>query len=86
MVFSSLVESDNIYMPWDICRTLGQHIRILRKKYDLTQYELAENAGISTKYLQNLEGKNPKKATIVTLQKLAKGFNIPMWQLLKFKK
>lgn len=67
-----------------ICRKLGKRIRELRDKHDLTQEELAARADISLKYLQNLEGKNPKKATVVTLSKLGKGFGLPLWKFLKF--
>ena len=70
----------------DICLQLGDRIKQLRKKNKLTQDELADRANISIKYLQNLEGKNPKKASIVTLEKLAKGFNIPLPKILDFKK
>ena len=72
-------------MPNDICPQIGRQIRCLRIKSNLTQEALAEKSGISTKYLQNLEGKNPKVASVVTLEKLAKGFGIPLWKLLKFK-
>ncbi len=72
-------------MPNNICLQLGKQIRCLRIKYNLTQEALAEKSGISTKYLQNLEGKNPKVASVVTLEKLAKGFGIPLWKLLKLK-
>ena len=72
-------------MVKDIRLQLAQQIRRLREKQGLTQDELAGRAGISTKYLQNLEGNAPKKATVVTLQKLANGFKIPAWKLLQFK-
>ena len=72
-------------MPNDVCLKLGRQIRLLREKNQLTQEELASRANISTKYLQNLEGKKPKVASIVTLEKLAKGFNIPIWELLRIK-
>jgi transcriptional regulator with XRE-family HTH domain len=72
-------------MAKDIRFQLAQRLKELRKHHSLTQDGYADRAGISTKYLQNLEGKNPKKATIVTLQKLAKGFDIPVWKLLLFK-
>ena len=68
-----------------VCFELGKRIRYLRAKYEFTQEELASRANISTKYLQNLEGKNPKVASIITLDKLAKGFGIPLWELLKIK-
>jgi len=75
----------NKYMSNNACYQLSSQIRTLRIKYNLTQEALAEKSGISTKYLQNLEGKKPKVASILTLEKLAKGFNIPLWKLLKFK-
>ena len=71
-------------MAKDIRIQLAHQIKGLRKKHSLTQDELADRSGISTKYLQNLEGKNPKKATIVTLQKLADGFKITPSKLLEF--
>ena len=71
-------------MKTDVRHQLGRQIIRLRIKNNLTQEALAERAGISTKYLQNLEGKRPKKATVVTLEKLAKAFKIPIWKLLKF--
>ena len=67
-----------------ICIKLGEKIRLLREKRHLTQGELAARAGISTKYLQNLEGKRPKVASIITLEKLAKGLGIPVWKILHF--
>ena len=61
-------------MTEDICIKLGKKLRELREKHALTQEDLAHRSGISTKYLQNLEGKTPKIASIVTLAKLAKAF------------
>ena len=72
-------------MSNNACVQLSKQIRALRIKQNLTQEALAEKSGVSTKYLQNLEGKKPKVASILTLEKLAKGFNIPLWKLLKFK-
>jgi len=46
---------------------------------------LAEKSGNNTKYLQNLEGRKPKVASVVTLEKLTKRFDMPLWKLLKFK-
>ncbi len=71
-------------MDKNICIKFGKHIRNLRMKHRLTQDQLAERSGISTKYLQNLESPNPKKASIVTLEKLAKGFDIPLPKILAF--
>ena len=67
-----------------ICYRIGKRIVQLRRKQGLTQEELAERAGISYKYLQMLEGKKPHKASVVILERLAKGFKIPLWKLFKF--
>lgn len=72
-------------MKEDIVKQLGQRIRALRKKYKLTQEELAGRSRISLKYIQNLEGKNPQNPSLEILQKLSDGFGIPLWQLLKSK-
>ena len=68
----------------DICIKLGERVRRLRKNKALTQDQLAEKAGISTKYLQNLEGKTPKVASIITLEKIAKAFKMTPSQLINF--
>src|SRR3989338_1322167 len=68
----------------DVVSNIGKHIRILRRKHKLTQEELAGRAHISLKYVQNLEGKTPQNPSLVILQKLADGFGIPLWKLLKF--
>jgi transcriptional regulator with XRE-family HTH domain len=85
MVVYKYFALNNGRMANDIRLRLGKRLRILRKKFKLTQEELASRAGISTKYLQNLEGKNPKTASILTIEKIAKGFNITIWQFLKFR-
>lgn len=85
MVVKYILSLDNEFMFKNICVRLGENIKALRTKHKLTQEELAHKAGISTKYLQNLEGKNPKKASVVTLEKLAKGLGIPIWEILKIK-
>jgi len=71
-------------MKRDICYRVGRKIVQLRHKHGLTQEELAERAGVSYKYIQMLEGKKPNKASIVVLEKIAKGFRIPICKLLKF--
>ncbi len=84
MVVRKCFAPDNGRMAETICIKLGKRIRDLRKKNNLTQEELAASASISTKYLQNLEGKDPKTASIITLEKLAKAFKITPSQLLIF--
>jgi transcriptional regulator with XRE-family HTH domain len=68
----------------DVRLQFGRHIRTLRKEQGLTQEELARRSRVSIKYLQALEGKKPYSATIVTLKKLADGFDMPLWKMLKF--
>lgn len=71
-------------MPKNVRLRLGERLRALRMAQNLTQDAFARRAGVSTKYLQNLEGKTPKRATIESLEKLAKGADMPLWKLLKF--
>lgn len=78
------VHTKIIAVKQDVVSHLGKHIRILRRKHQLTQEELAGRAHISLKYVQNLEGKTPQNPSLVILQKLADGFGIPLWKLLKF--
>ena len=65
-------------------RQLGVRIRFLRQEQSLTQEKLASLSGISLKYIQNLEGKNPQNPSLEVLQRLAGGFSLPLWKLLKF--
>jgi len=65
-------------------RKLGFKIYTLRQKSGLTQTELAEKAQISVKYLQNLEGRNPKNPSFDVLVRIAKALNTELWKLLKF--
>jgi transcriptional regulator with XRE-family HTH domain len=68
----------------DLILQFGRHIRSLRKKHKLTQEELAGRSRISLKYIQKLEGKTPQNPSLVIAQKLADGFEIPLWKLMKF--
>jgi transcriptional regulator with XRE-family HTH domain len=67
-----------------IALQLARRIRLLREKKGLTQRELAQRSGVGDKYLQDWEGTMPHNAGILTLQKLAKGLGVPVWELLKF--
>jgi transcriptional regulator with XRE-family HTH domain len=71
-------------MPKDIHTALAKRLRQLRQKEGLTQEALSNRSGVSLKYLQNLEGRDPYNPTIEILQKLADGFEVPLWKLLKF--
>lgn len=39
----------------NIAMTLSEHIKEKRKKYDLTQVELAERAGVGLRFIRDLE-------------------------------
>lgn len=70
--------------PEAIALKLGRRIRLLRKQRGWTQEELADRAKVGFKYLQDLEGTQPHNASVVTLQKLARAFDIEPQELLKF--
>lgn len=72
-------------MKETINHQLGHEVRALRKKYGLTQEGLAGTSGISLKYIQRIEGKDPSDIGLEMLEKLAKGFDISLSELLKFK-
>ncbi|MFA5800057.1 MAG: helix-turn-helix transcriptional regulator [Candidatus Peribacteraceae bacterium] len=71
-------------MAQNIRPLLAKRLRYLRQKKNLTQESLSNRSGVSLKYVQNLEGKTPYNPTLETLQKLADGFEIPLWKLLRF--
>ena len=85
MVVKEFLNPDNGHMAEKtICTKLGRRIRALRDKHNLTQEEFSAKANISTKYLQNLEGKRPKAASIVTIEKIAKAFGMNISQFFRF--
>jgi transcriptional regulator with XRE-family HTH domain len=60
--------------------TVGQNIRKLRKKLELTQYELATEIHIDGNYISALEtGK--RTASIGMYENIAEALGVPMWQL-----
>ena len=67
-----------------LAQKVQTRLRTLREEHKLTQEKLAQKAGISLYYLQLLEGKKPKNPSLLVLEKLAKAFDMPVWQLVKF--
>ena len=61
--------------------TFAQTLKSLRTSHKLTQEELAHLSGIDYKYLQKLEGSKPSSPTLETLEKLSKGLNISLVEL-----
>jgi transcriptional regulator with XRE-family HTH domain len=68
-------------MAKDIRIQFSNRLRKLRTDAGMTQEELARKAGISVKYLQNLESDEPKNPTLVSLEKIAKGLNMALKEL-----
>ena len=63
---------------------LGKRLRGLRAKRRLTQEQAAELIGLSLRYYQKLESKDPRDTRIETLERIAKGFKLSLNELLKF--
>ena len=61
----------------------GKEVRRLRNKTGWTQKELAKRAGLSRRYLQEIESKNPPDVTIDTLKKIADGFRRNISEILR---
>ena len=66
-----------------VTRKFSEGIKSLREKRNWTQEELAEKSEISYKNIQYLESKEPTCPSLITINKLAKAFNITVSQLLK---
>ena len=67
----------------DINNIFATRLRELRKSKGLTQEQLAERSDIDYKYLQKLEGKNPSSPTLSVLEKLSRGLEISLSELIK---
>jgi len=57
-----------------IYRTLGEAVRVERKKARLSQEELAEKAGFTRNYIGDIE-RGDKKATVEALARIAKALH-----------
>lgn len=61
---------------------LGQRIRDLRVKKELTQTELADRSGVASNYIAMLE-RGERNPTYLTLLKLASGCQVSISELVK---
>lgn len=66
-----------------ITLNFSKTLKKLRTEKGMTQEELAQLSGVDYKYLQKLEGQTPSSPTISTLDKLSKGLNISLIDLIK---
>lgn len=62
---------------------LRRRLRELRKKAGLTQEAFAEKAKFSYKYYQGIERGQWTNLRLRTLEKLADGYGVELWELLK---
>jgi transcriptional regulator with XRE-family HTH domain len=62
---------------------LRKRLRELRKKAGLTQEAFAEHAKFSYKYYQGIERGQWTNLRLRTLEKLAEGYGIELWELLR---
>lgn len=61
----------------------GKRVRELRLKRGWAQRELARRAGISKRYLQRIESKQPPDVTLDTIAKISSAFRIKVsWILI----
>ncbi|WP_338669392.1 helix-turn-helix domain-containing protein [Pseudodesulfovibrio methanolicus] len=65
----------------DLAKRLGGRIRKLRKSRGQTQEQLAQEAGVSDKYLSEVE-RGVSKVSVEVLDKVASGLNVELRDLL----
>ncbi len=65
----------------DILSLIGAKIQSIREKNGVTQDQLGERAGINAKYVSAIE-RGQKNLTILTLEKIAKGLDVELFELL----
>ena len=67
--------------PWHPEQSLGEFIRIYRKRLGLTQVEVAQAAGVSRNELSLLENDHAQGVTVATLDGLRRPLGVTMTQL-----
>lgn len=67
----------------DIKQRIGKRIKDLRKENNnMTQDDLSELTDIDRTYISDVE-RGKRNIAIVNLEKIAKAFNLELWELLK---
>lgn len=59
-------------------KKLANRLKALREERGLTQEEAAKKCGIKYKYYQEHEGNRPRDVRLSTMEKLARGFGVPL--------
>ena len=67
----------------DIKRLIGSRIQKLRKAKGLSQEELSEKVGLSSKYISSIERGN-ENPTLDTFIKLARSLNVDIFELYNY--
>lgn len=68
----------------NIQTTFGDNCRRIRNKNGFTQEEVTERSGLSLSYISEVE-RGKSNPTLATMEKLAKGLNAELAELLEFK-
>ncbi len=68
----------------DIYNTIGENIRLFRKKAGLSLKDLSQKSGISTSFLGNIE-KGTRKPTLYTIEKLADTLDVSITSLMTYR-
>lgn len=76
--YKSLLETN-----MDTLVHIGRRIKVIREKKKITQEELEGKTGINAKYISAVE-RGQKNVTIKTLEKIAKGLDVELYQLFLF--
>ena len=66
----------------NVIQFVGNRIRDVRNKTGLTQFELAERAGLNLSWLGQIE-RGQRTATIITLSKICGALNISLGELFR---
>lgn len=64
-----------------VSRKIGQNLRRIREKKEITQEQLALNAGLNRAYIGYIE-RGERNPSTNTLEKIAKALRIPLKELL----
>jgi transcriptional regulator with XRE-family HTH domain len=67
----------------EIKKLIGSRIKHLRKAKGLSQEELSEKVGLSSKYLSSIERGN-ENPTLDTFMKLAQALNVEIYELFNY--
>ena len=60
---------------------VARMVRTLRKRRGWTQREAGERCGLHDSHIAKMEGRRIGDVQISTLQALARGFDVPLWQV-----